>query len=157
LGLLKGGSTPSIGGTYEEEIAPTFQSTKARIESERKTRNTLHVQLNAKIKNIPDDDASAGVALRMCQEVIEQTFGVIRCVVADQMQLYSESFFLLPMLRRLEGSMANMDLQEDDKRRYRARKNLLSDENTKSTGLVSDLDHCINAVDTFKVTCGGGQ
>ena len=30
LMLLKSGSMPAIGGSYEEEIAPTFESTKAR-------------------------------------------------------------------------------------------------------------------------------
>jgi len=157
LRLLKSCSTPSIGGTYEEEIAPTFESTKKRIENERKSRNVLHHQLNEQIKKIPDDDHSANRSVQMVQDIIEQTFGVIRCVVADQMQLYSESFFLLPMLRRLEGAMANMELEEDDKKRYRARKSVLVEEDKKSNGLLTDLDYCIDAVQTFKVTCGGGQ
>jgi len=157
LRLLKSCSTPSIGGTYEEEIAPTFESTKARIENERKSRNTLHHQLNEQIKRIPDDDVAAGHSVQMVQSIIEQTFGVIRCVVADQMQLYSESFFLLPMLRRLEGAMANMELEEDDKKRYRARKNVLVEEERKSASLLTDLDFCVDTVQKFKITCGGGQ
>merc|ERR1711920_1208500 len=132
----------SIGGTYEEEIAPTFESTKARIEQERKNRGSLHHKLTQQIKNIPDDDVNASNSVKMVQGIIEQTFGVIRCVVADQMQLYSESFFLLPMLRRLEGAMANLELEEEEK---------------KSDSLLADLTYCIAAVQKFKVTCGGGQ
>mmetsp|Transcript_8292 Transcript_8292/g.26324 ORF Transcript_8292/g.26324 Transcript_8292/m.26324 type:complete len:728 (-) Transcript_8292:116-2299(-) len=156
LSLLKSCSTPSIGGTYEEEIAPTFESTKTRIDKERRSRNTLHAQLHEQIKQIPDDDLSARDSVKMVQAIIEQTFGVIRCVVADQMQLYSESFFLLPMLRRLEGAMANMELEEDDKKRYRARKTVLAEEEKKSTSLLKDLGYCVDLVERFKVTCGGG-
>ena len=48
-----------------------------------------------------------------------------------------ESFFLLPMLRRLEGVMAQMELQEEDKNSYRARKSVLEKEKKVSQGLVS--------------------
>jgi len=157
LRLLKSCSMPSIGGTYEEEIAPTFESTKARIQSERTSRNSLHHQLNEQIKRIPDDDVAANESVMIVQSIIEQTFGAIRCVVADQMQLYSESFFLLPMLRRLEGAMAAMELEDDDKKRYRARKSVLAEEEGKCVALLGDLEHCVGAVQTFKVTCGGGQ
>lgn len=156
LMLLKTGSMPSIGGTYEEEIAPTFESTKARIETERKGRGKLQNALRDQIKKIPDDDHDAKRAVVMVQKIIEQTFGVIRSVVADQMQLYSESFFLLPMLRRLEGVMAQMELREEDRMRYRARKSVLEEEKKVSTGILTDLDWCIDAVQQFKVRCGGG-
>lgn len=157
LMLLKSGSMPKIGGSYEEEIAPTFESTKARIAQERKGRSSLQIRLKEQIKKIPDDDVSAASSVKMVQKIIEQTFGVIRSVVADQMQLYSESFFLLPMLRRLEGVMAAMDLTEEDKIKYRARKSVLAEETQVSSEVLGELDWCIDAVQKFKVTCGGGQ
>merc|ERR1711972_68327 len=145
LMLLKSGTMPPIGDTYEEETAPTFESTKERISNERRSRGSMQNTLKAKIKQIPDDDSEADESVQMVQEIIEDTFGVIRCVVADQMQLYSESFFLLPMLRRLEGVMATMDLAEEDKKRYRARKEVLVQEKHEATGKDSDLDWCIDA------------
>jgi len=155
--LLKSGSMPKIGGGYEEEIAPTFESTKARIKQERRGRGTLQSALREKVKMIPEDDASANDSVKMVQKIMEQTFAVIRSVVADHMQLYSESFFLLPMLRRLEGVMAEMELQEEDKIRYRARKDVLNKEKQTSEGILGDLVHCVDAVQKFKVTYGGGQ
>merc|ERR1711948_180783 len=104
-----------------------------------------------------DDDVNAGNSVKMVQGIIEQTFGVIRCAVADQMQLYSESFFLLPMLRRLEGAMASMELEEEDKMRYKARSVVLVDELKKLDGILTDLTWCIDSVQKFKVTCGGGM
>jgi len=154
LMLLKTCTTPELGD-LGEEIAPTFESTKERIEKERKGRNTLQVQLKEKIKQIPDDDGKQSV--KMVQEIINQTFGVIRSVVADQMQLYSESFFLLPMLRRLEGAMACMELADEDRMRYRARSVMLVDELQKLSGVLEDLAWCVDAVQKFKVTCGGGS
>ncbi|CAE7255259.1 dlpC [Symbiodinium necroappetens] len=157
LMLLKSGSMPSIGSGYEEEIAPTFESTKARIHQERRGRGTLQTALREKVKQIPDEDVAAKESVKMVQRIIEQTFAVIRSVVADHMQLYSESFFLLPMLRRLEGVMADMQLQEEDKEKYRARKSVLEKEKAASEGMLADLTHCIEAVKRFKVTYGGGH
>eukprot|EP00928_Gymnodinium_smaydae_P052964 TRINITY_DN37078_c0_g1_i1.p1 TRINITY_DN37078_c0_g1~~TRINITY_DN37078_c0_g1_i1.p1 ORF type:complete len:730 (+),score=216.91 TRINITY_DN37078_c0_g1_i1:87-2276(+) len=156
LMLLKSCSAPKMGEaeSYTEEIAPTFESTKARIMEERQARGHLSSVLRKEIHEIPDDDISVGKSVPMVQKVIEKTFAVIRCVVADQMQLYSESFFLLPMLRRLEGVMANLDLQEEDKMRYRARKQVLVEERTISTGISADLRWSIDAIEKFKVTCG---
>jgi len=148
---------PSIGSGYEEEIAPTFNTTKARIMQERKGRGTLQTALREKVKQIPDDDVMAKESVKMVQRIIEQTFAVIRSVVADHMQLYSESFFLLPMLRRLEGVMAEMELQEEDKEKYRARKDVLEKEKALSEGMLADLTYCVEAVQRFKVTYGGGH
>ncbi|CAK9035446.1 Dynamin-like protein C [Durusdinium trenchii] len=157
LMLLKSGSMPSIGDGFSEEIAPTFESTKARIVQERNGRGTLQTALREKVKQIPDDDVMANESVKMVQRIIEQTFAVIRSVVADHMQLYSESFFLLPMLRRLEGVMAQMELQEEDKNSYRARKSVLDKEKAVSQGMLADLTYCVEAVQRFKVTYGGGQ
>jgi len=157
LMLLKAGSTPKIGGTYDTEIAPTFESTKMRIEAERSNRGSLQKKLSEQIKQIPDEERLAHEAVSMVQSIIEQTFGVIRCAVSDQMELYSKSFFLLPMLRRLEGDMAKLELAEEDKMRYRARKSVLKEEFQLSTGILTDLNWCIDAVQRFRITCGGGE
>jgi hypothetical protein len=157
LMLLKAGSMPPIGGTYETEIAPTFESTKQRIEAERNSRGCLQNKLHEKIKQIPDEDRYTHQAVGMVQSIIEQTFGVIRCAVSDQMELYSKSFFLLPMLRRLEGDMAKLELAEEDKLRYQARKSVLKEELQHSTGILTDLNWCIDAVQRFRITCGGGD
>mmetsp|Transcript_56316 Transcript_56316/g.121352 ORF Transcript_56316/g.121352 Transcript_56316/m.121352 type:complete len:728 (-) Transcript_56316:67-2250(-) len=157
LMLLKSSSMPKIGSTYEEEMAPALESTKARIESERKHRSMVQNKLHQRINEIPQDDISANESVKMVQKIIEQTFGQIRCTVADHMQLYSESFFLLPMLRRLEGAMSTLELADDDKKRYRLRKTVLVDEAKTTQGLLGDLEWCIAHVQKFKVTCGGGM
>eukprot|EP00401_Gymnodinium_catenatum_P038039 CAMPEP_0117543582 /NCGR_PEP_ID=MMETSP0784-20121206/45134_1 /TAXON_ID=39447 /ORGANISM="" /LENGTH=723 /DNA_ID=CAMNT_0005340363 /DNA_START=55 /DNA_END=2223 /DNA_ORIENTATION=+ len=156
LMLLKSCSSPQFSEeeSYTEEVAPTFSATKERINREREQRDALGGTLRQKVKNIPESDMKTGEAVDMVQDIIEQTFSVIRCIVADQMQLYSESFFLLPMLRRLEGEMADMELHEDDKMRYRARKEVLVEEKGKSNECLDDLTWSIQAIEKFKVTQG---
>jgi len=162
LVLLKSATMPHAGDghdgdSYESEMAPTFESTKSRIDQETMGRTKLQSKLKDDIKKIPDEDHRADESVAMVQDIIEEVFGCIRCLVADQMQLYSESFFLLPMLRRLEGAMSNMDLIEEDKQRYRARKCVLDEEQKKTESLLKDLNWCVDAVQKFKITCGGGQ
>lgn len=155
--LLKACSMPTIGTSYEDEVAPTFESTKERISKEVGDRMGLHGKLSDQIKKIPEDPRDIDRAISYVSKIIEQTFAVIRCQVADQMQLYSESFFLLPMLRRLEGEMANMELADDDKRRYRMRKSVLDEEEQRTASVRADLSWCVDAVQKFKVTTGGGR
>lgn len=157
LQMLKTCSMPTLEGGYEDEVAPTFESTKERVLVERHSRGALQSELKNRMKQIPDDDMHADQSVKMVQQIIEMTFSVIRCVIADQMQLYSESFFLLPMLRRLEGNMANLELMDEDKMRYKARANVLEKEKAASTGIAADLEWCIDEITKFKVTLDKGS
>jgi GTP-binding protein EngB required for normal cell division len=155
LMLLKSSSMVRITDetTYTEEVAPTFESTKDRIMNERKQRGAISTAIRSKMKDIPEDDFVADTCTTLVQDIIEQTFSAIRCVVADQMQLYSESFFLLPMLRRLEGAMANLELEEEDRQRYQVRMTVLQEEKAISEGINAELNWSLEAIEKFKVTC----
>jgi len=153
LKLVKANSMPRIDPSYETEIAPTFASTKKRIQEERTKRDSVQAQINEEINHIPTDDRSAEDALPMIQKIIEKTFSRIRCAVSDQMELYSKSFFLLPMLRRLEGDMARLELGEQDKMQYRARSEALLSEEKKNSSVLTDLNWCVDAIQKFRITC----
>jgi hypothetical protein len=152
---LKTSSMPLIGDTYEEECLPAFDDTKARIEQEMQKRGSMESGVRGRIRNIPTDDSQAGQALKMVVAIIEETFGVIRSQVADQMELYSESFFLMPMLRRLEGHMANLELLDEDKAKYRNRRETLLSEQKKTDAILVDVSWCVDQVHVFRVTRAG--
>eukprot|EP00932_Pfiesteria_piscicida_P003030 SRR837773.12945.p1 GENE.SRR837773.12945~~SRR837773.12945.p1 ORF type:complete len:278 (-),score=83.94 SRR837773.12945:117-887(-) len=155
LKLLKAGSMPKIEGTYETEIAPTFQSTKERIANERRRRDGVQSGLDQEIARIPNHDGCADESVQKVQQIIEKTFSRIRCAVSDQMELYSKSFFLLPMLRRLEGDMAKLELLEADRKKYAARKTKLVEEQKTCSGILEDLGWCIDSIQKFRITQGG--
>jgi len=153
LKLLKTCTMPNIqlDDCGEEGLAPTFDTTKDRILGEIRKREGVSETILGKIKQIPDGDTRAVEARDMCQMIIQDIFGRIRTVVADQMQLYSESFFLLPMLRRLEGEMSKMEMEESDRRKYEFMKQKLMTEEKDKSGLVKDIQWCIDQVTGFEM------
>merc|ERR1711972_1032544 len=55
--LLKAGSMPKLDDDYEDQAAPTFDTTKERIVNERMSRVGVQGDISERIKQIPDDDA----------------------------------------------------------------------------------------------------
>lgn len=143
--------------TFDDEIAPTLDFTKERIVAEKAMRAKMSHGIRQQIMNIPPDDVRAGESVKMVQKIISKTFKMIRCQVADEMGLYAESFFLLPMLRRLEGEMSGLDIDGEDKMRYRARMEVLNEEKCKALAILKDINWSITEVQKFKITCGGGE
>merc|ERR1712232_1320701 len=99
-------------GTYDDMILPTLETAKDRIRQERQDRGGFGRDIRKKIAEM--NMGAVSDAVKELENTIEETFGAIRCVVADNIQLYAESFFLLPILRRLEGEMSQLELLEDD-------------------------------------------
>lgn len=60
-------------------------------------------------------------AVDKAQMLLLKTFQFIRAQVADQIELFAESFFKLPMMRRLEEDMASIELSDMDKEGHAAR------------------------------------
>lgn len=54
------------------------------------------------------------------QMLVLKTYSFIRSQVCDQVELFAESFFKLPMLRRLEEDMNRIALSDTDKANYKA-------------------------------------
>lgn len=150
--MLKASSVPPIRAdewkAIEEECLPSWEETKERIPQEFLRREDVKNDLKHKIRAIQDDaDKVPG-----CQKIIAQIFSHMRRVTADQMELYTESFFLLPMMRRLEGDMNVLELQEEDQHKYRERAKILADLCSKEEVKFDDVTWCIDAIQKFKAT-----
>jgi hypothetical protein len=83
--------------------------------------------------------------------LVLKTFGFIRAQIADQIELFAESFFKLPMMRRLEEDMSMIDISEADKLTYKIRREKLETECSSIESNLTNLDDCIRKLQTFAV------
>lgn len=83
--------------------------------------------------------------------LVLKTYSFIRSQVCDQVELFAESFFKLPMLRRLEHEMAMIELNEVDKKNYEDRRNNLGAEINKARTATTEISDCIQKLQNFKL------
>merc|ERR1711879_634043 len=96
-------------------------------------------------------------AVDKVQMLVLKTYSFIRSQVCDQVELFAESFFKLPMMRRLEEDMSMMDLSEEDKANYEARRNRLQGESKKQNAALDEINQCISILTGFKLSLEGKQ
>lgn len=101
----------------------------------------------AQIPSNPDRIDDAGV--EQVQMILLKAFSFIRSYLADQIVIFAESFFKLPMLRRLEADMDVIELSEVDKQTYKIRREVLEEKYGKCKGAIDSLDDCINKIQAF--------
>merc|ERR1712066_627989 len=106
--------------------------TKERIPKELQNRASFEVKLTKWIHDIPVEADQIDEAVDKVQMLVLKFYGLIRGKVCDQVELFAESFFKLPMLRRLEEDMSNITLSDDDKANYESRRSRLSGEIKKA-------------------------
>lgn len=78
-----------------------------------------------------------------------KTFQFIRAQVADQIELFAESFFKLPMMRRLEEDMASIELTEMDREGHAARLELMQVEGEQLNRQLLAVGECIEKLQGF--------
>ena len=69
--------------------------------------------------------------------------------MADQIELFAESFFKLPMMRRLEEDMASIELTDVDKEGHMARLEVLEGEFNKIDKSLVAVGECIDKLQNF--------
>jgi hypothetical protein len=152
--FLKGATgTPTENENLEDAVLPSFDDTKERIPEEIQNRSTTETHLSKWLSEIPTDSHQIDEAVDKVQMLVLKTYSFIRSQVCDQVELFAESFFKLPMLRRLEEDMAMMDLSQEDQANYQARReNLGSQIAAAQDGLV-EINSCIGRLQNFKLKC----
>merc|ERR1719333_1953584 len=99
-------------------VLPSFDDTKERIPDEIQNRSSTETTLSKWLSDIPTESHQIDEAVDKVQMLVLKTYSFIRSQVCDQVELFAESFFKLPMLRRLEQDMAEIELSEEDQRNY---------------------------------------
>lgn len=143
----------SSGDSVPEATLPTFDDTKERVPTEIQSRNGVEMILSKYIQAIPDDPTQIDAAVEKVEELVLKIYSFIRSQVCDQVELFSESFFKLPMLRRLEEDMAEIQLSEADKVNYEARRDSLGAKIKEAQDSLVEVNWCIDRLEGFKVMC----
>merc|ERR1711977_528945 len=82
-----------------DAVLPSFDDTKERIPKEIEHKAGIESTLSRWLQEIPTDSSQLDEAVDKVQMLVLKTYGFIRSQVCDQVELFSESFFKLPMLR----------------------------------------------------------
>merc|ERR1712228_365109 len=90
-------------------------------------------------------------AVDKVQMLVLKTYSFIRSQVCDQVELFAESFFKLPMLRRLEDDMVQMELSEEDQSNYNIRREKLESTMASNADALEEIDSCIQKIQNFKL------
>merc|ERR1712060_754951 len=149
--FLKSG-TVGAGG-FCKRPPETSEETKARIPEEIQSRAGIENKLCEWLKDIPEETNEIDDAVDKVQMLVLKVYSLIRSQVCDQMELFSESFFKLPMLRRLEDDMSKIDLSEADKENYGSRRDRLELEVQNGKKHLTEINACIERIQEFKFKC----
>jgi hypothetical protein len=146
------GATPNDGDADMKDASlPSFDDTKARIPAEIKSRSGIEEVLAKWLQEIPTESDQIDDAVDKVQQLVLKTYSFIRSQVCDQVELFAESFFKLPMMRRLEEDMSMIELSEQDKENYDARRQRLSIEAKGANVAVQEISACIDRLNGFKL------
>jgi len=137
----------------QDAVLPSFEDTKERIPNEIRTRSGTEAVLSRWLTDIPTDTSQIEEAVDKVQMLVLKTYSFIRSQVCDQVELFAESFFKLPMLRRLEEDMAMIELSEEDTANYKARRERLGAEMQAQQASLVEIDWCIDRLAGFKLKC----
>merc|ERR1712203_464213 len=125
--------------------------TKMRIPEEIESRSGMDRILNGWLMQIPEDPVHIDEAVDKVQMLVLKMYSYIRSQVCDQLELFTESFFKLPMLRRLNEDMSNIKIDAGNQKKYMERRETLGKqvEDTKSS--IEEVNWCINRLQTYKM------
>jgi hypothetical protein len=149
--FLKGAGAGDDCHDTEGGVCPSFDDTKERIPKEAQGQSATGSALSKWLQNIPTDPNQIDDAVDKVQMLVLKTYSFIRSQVCDQVELFAESFFKLPMLRRLEEDMSMIELSDSDKMNYEDRRKNLGAEIHKATTAISEINDCINKLQNFKL------
>jgi len=121
-----------------------------RIPEEIQARSGTEVILAKWLQDIPTDPHQIAEAVDLVHMLMMATYSYIRSQVCDQVELFIESFFKTPMLRRLDEDMDDVQLKPEDLRAYEERRKRIAGEMSEAQASLKEVDACLQRLQTFK-------
>ncbi|EER06257.1 Interferon-induced GTP-binding protein Mx3, putative [Perkinsus marinus ATCC 50983] len=145
----KQNDSDSTDDGFDDMQLPTFEDTKKRIPMEIESRSGIETTLSHWLGRIPMEPQQIDEAVEKVQMLVLKTFSFIRSQISDQIELFAESFFKLPMMRRLEDDMSNIQMTNVDTETYRVRREYLEGEFKTIEKTLASLNECIDKLQGF--------
>ncbi|KAF4671243.1 Dynamin- protein [Perkinsus chesapeaki] len=142
---------------FEDMCLPSFDDTKARIPIEIEWRSRMERKLRKRLNAIPTDPLMIDEAVEKIQTLMMITFINIRNCLCDQLELFADSFFQLPMARHLQGEMSTIQLRPEDRAPFMARRKDVQHDLDRSEAMLEDIEWCIDQIHTFASTTKARQ
>merc|ERR1712113_619014 len=134
-----------------EALLPSLDDTKARIPEELERRSGMEAQVRRWLGEIPMEPHKIDDAVDQIQLLVLKVYSHIRSQICDQVELFCESFFKLPLLRRLEEDMNKIELSTVDMEGYKARREKLQKESTANTYGHKEVTECLRILSNFQL------
>jgi len=93
------------------------------------------------------------VVVDKVQHLMVQTYAFIRSQVCDQVELFAESFFKLPMMRRLEEDMSLITFSDEDGAHQQAHRTQLTGQIAKGKDMLVEINDCVRQLQSFAMKC----
>lgn len=159
--FLKGVPSSALGKPEDVDMEDggtlaSFEETKSRIPKEIELRSNMDTALSTSLSSIPTEPHQVDEAVEKVQQLVQRTYGFIRSQVCDQVEILAESFFKLPMLRRLEEDMSLIVLAEGHQRTYEARRERLTRDVERHKMGLMEIGGCIDRLQSFALKVNSG-
>mmetsp|Transcript_64829 Transcript_64829/g.186525 ORF Transcript_64829/g.186525 Transcript_64829/m.186525 type:complete len:730 (+) Transcript_64829:79-2268(+) len=135
----------------EQVPLPALEDTKRRIPGEIGMRSGVERDVARLLAEIPMEPHCIDPAVDKVQVLVLKVYSHIRSQVCDQVELFCESFFKLPLLRRLEEDMNRIELSQVDLEGYKSRRARLEKDAAANTYGLNEVRDCLQILASFQV------
>merc|ERR1712110_454436 len=142
------------GEMGEEMQLPSFDDSKIRIEAEIINRTGMERTVQKWIYETPEEPDRIDEAVDRVQLLVLKVYSHIRSQVCDQVELFAESFFKLPLIRKLEEDMSKIELSDVDKAGYKVRVEKLEKDIAVNSAALKEVRYCIDLLQNFTLKVG---
>ncbi|CAK0884042.1 unnamed protein product [Prorocentrum cordatum] len=98
---------------------------------------------------IPTEPQKVEEAVDSVQLLVLKVYSHIRSQVCNNVELFAESFFKLPLMRRLEEDMMKIELSDVDREGYRVRRERLQHEQAANAHGLKEVKDCVRILQDF--------
>jgi len=149
--FLKKSTAKLEDGDGDEPLLPSLEDTKARIPQEIASRTGSERTVAKWVGEVPLEPHKINEAVDKVQLLVLKVYSHIRSQICDQVELFSESFFKLPLMRRLEEDMNKMELSDIDLEGYKARRGQLEKSSGATAYALNEVRDCLKILGNFQL------